>query len=179
MLREGLIFVGTCDIAGHVRGKGFPASELHARRKTGIGWTHSNLMQTAFGPILDTPFGTGGDLMVVPDASAEVRVDFSDGSAIEHFFLGDIRNTDGSPWECCSREFLRRAISMLRAGSMSLQPSSRSSSIPASKTGQATPTASAPGGARAGSAKASSRRFAPQASNLTRSFPNMARANTS
>jgi len=38
MLREGLIFVGTCDIAGHVRGKGFPASELHARRKTGIGW---------------------------------------------------------------------------------------------------------------------------------------------
>ena len=101
MLREGLIFVGTCDIAGHVRGKGFPASELHARRKTGIGWTHSNLMQTAFGPILDTPFGTGGDLMIVPDPSAEVDVDFGDGSAPEHFFLGDIRKTDGSPWECC------------------------------------------------------------------------------
>ena len=45
MLREGLIFVGTCDIAGHVRGKGFPASDLGARRKKGIGWTHSNLMQ--------------------------------------------------------------------------------------------------------------------------------------
>jgi glutamine synthetase len=113
MLREGLIFVGTCDIAGHVRGKGFPASELHTRRKTGIGWTHSNLMQTAFGPILDTPFGTGGDLMVVPDPSAEVDVDFGDGSAPEHFFLGDIRNTDGTPWECCPREFLRRAISAL------------------------------------------------------------------
>ncbi len=68
MLREELIFVGTCDIAGLVRGKGFPARELKARRKTqGIGWTHSNLMQTAFGPILDTPFGTGGDLMIVPD----------------------------------------------------------------------------------------------------------------
>ena len=25
MLREELVFVGTCDIAGHVRGKGFPA----------------------------------------------------------------------------------------------------------------------------------------------------------
>ena len=117
MLREGLIFVGTCDIAGHVRGKGFPASELHARRKTGIGWTHSNLMQTAFGPILDTPFGTGGDLMIVPDPSAEVDVDFGDGSAPEHFFLGDIRKTDGSPWECCPREFLRRAIAALEEAS--------------------------------------------------------------
>jgi len=117
MLREELIFVGTCDIAGHVRGKGFPARELAARKRKGIGWTHSNLMQTAFGPILDTPFGTGGDLMVVPDMSAEARVDFADGSPPEHFFLGDIRNTDGSPWECCPREFLRRAIAALDAAS--------------------------------------------------------------
>lgn len=110
MLREELIFVGTCDIAGHVRGKGFPAREIDARRRKGVGWTHSNLMQTAFGPILDTPFGTAGDLMIVPDTTAEVCVDFGDGSATEHFFLGDIRNTNGSPWECCPREFLRRAI---------------------------------------------------------------------
>jgi len=75
MLREGLIFVGTCDI------------------------------------------GTGGDLMIVPDPSAEVDVDFGDGSAPEHFFLGDIRKTDGSPWECCPREFLRRAIAALEEAS--------------------------------------------------------------
>jgi glutamine synthetase len=115
MLREELIFVGNCDIAGHVRGKGFPASELAARKKRGIGWTHSNMMQTAFGTILDTPFGTGGDLMVVPDMSAEARVDFGDGTAPEHFILGDIRNTDGTPWECCPREFLRRAVAALEA----------------------------------------------------------------
>ncbi|MDX2318805.1 MAG: glutamine synthetase family protein [Hyphomicrobiaceae bacterium] len=113
MLREELIFVGTCDIAGLVRGKGFPASELPARRKTGIGWTHTNLMQTCFGQIFDTPFGTGGDLMIVPDASAEVHVDFRDDSAAEHFFLGDICHTDGSPWECCARAFLRRASTSL------------------------------------------------------------------
>jgi pyridoxine 4-dehydrogenase len=41
-------------------------------------------MQTAFGPILDTPFGTGGDLMVVPDSDAECHVDFADGSVPEH-----------------------------------------------------------------------------------------------
>jgi glutamine synthetase len=86
MLREELVFVGTCDIAGHVRGKGFPAWEIEARRHKGVGWTHSNLMQTASGPIFDTPFGTGGNLMIVPDPTAAVRVDFADGSSLEHFF---------------------------------------------------------------------------------------------
>ena len=117
MIREELIFVATCDIAGQVRGKGFPASELSNRQDSGVGWTHSNLMQTAFGPILDTPFGTAGDLMIVPDPTARVRVDFDDGSAPEHFILGDIRNTDSSPWECCPRDFLRRAIAALDAAS--------------------------------------------------------------
>jgi glutamine synthetase len=117
MLREELVFVGTCDIAGHVRGKGFPAREIDSRRRKGVGWTHSNVMQTAFGPILDTPFGTAGDLMIVPDPAAEVRVDFEDDSAAEHFILGDIRNTDGSPWVCCPREFLRRAVAALDAAS--------------------------------------------------------------
>lgn len=121
MLHEELTFVGTCDIGGLVRGKGFPSSELKRRRKTGIGWTHSNLMQTCFGPIFDTPFGTGGDLMIVPDPSAEVGVDFGEGlgigSPVEHFFLGDICNIDGSPWECCPREFLRRSIAALQEAS--------------------------------------------------------------
>jgi glutamine synthetase len=115
MLQEELVFVGTCDIAGHVRGKGFPAREIEARRHKGVGWTHSNLMQTAFGPIFETPFGTAGDLMIVPDPTTEVNVDFADGSVPEHFFLGDIRNTDGSAWECCPREFLRRAVNALEA----------------------------------------------------------------
>jgi glutamine synthetase len=113
MIREELVFVATCDISGHVRGKGFPARELPARLAKGIGWTGSNLMMSPFGPIGDTPFGTAGDLMIVPDPSAEVRVDFADGSAVEHFFLGDICNTDGSVWECCPRDFLRRAVQQL------------------------------------------------------------------
>jgi glutamine synthetase len=113
MIREELVFVATCDISGHARGKGFPARELPARLRKGVGWTGSNLMMSPFGPIWDTPFGTAGDLMIVPDPGAEVRVDFGDGSAIEHFYLGDICNTDGSAWECCPRDFLRRAVKQL------------------------------------------------------------------
>lgn len=115
MIREELIFVATCDISGHVRGKGFPARELPARLKKGVGWTGSNLMMAPQGPIWDTPFGTAGDFMIVPDPAAEVRVDFADGSAVEHFFLGDLCNTDGTPWECCPRDFLRRAVRALEA----------------------------------------------------------------
>src|SRR5437764_646116 len=34
-------------------------------------------------------------------------------AGIEHFYLGDICNTDGSAWECCPRDFLRRAVQQL------------------------------------------------------------------
>jgi glutamine synthetase len=113
MIREELVFVATCDISGHVRGKGFPERELKVRLQKGVGWTGSNLMMSPQGPIWDTPFGTAGDFMIVPDPESEVRVDFGDGSAVEHFFLGDICTTDGKPWECCPRDFLRRAAGEL------------------------------------------------------------------
>jgi len=111
--REPLIFVGTSDLAGLVRGKGFPATELPHRLLKGVGLTGSNLMLSPFGPIYDTPFGTEGDLMLVPDPSAKVEVEFDDGGAAERFYLGDILATDGQPWECCPRHFLRRALAAL------------------------------------------------------------------
>ena len=113
MLSEELIFAATCDISGHVRGKAFPARDLPTRLLRGLGWTPTNIMISPLGPIWATPFGTVGDLMLLPDPSTEVRVDFADGSAVEHFILGDLRHTDGTAWECCPREFLRRAIAAL------------------------------------------------------------------
>jgi glutamine synthetase len=114
--REPLVFVGTCDLAGIVRGKGFPVAELPTRLRKGIGLTHSNIMMSAFGPIYETPFGTQGDLMLVPDPSTKVEVEFPDGAA-ERFYLGDILNTDETHWECCPRDFLRRALSALEKDS--------------------------------------------------------------
>lgn len=113
MQREPLVFVGTCDLAGLVRGKGFPAAELPSRLRKGIGFTHSNIMMSCFGPIYETPFGTQGDLMVVPDPSTKIEVEFGEGSTAERFYLADILNTDETPWECCPRHFLRRALDAL------------------------------------------------------------------
>ena len=81
MIRESVIMVCTCEMAGRVRGKGFPSRELPSRLVKGVGWVPTNTMISAFGPIGDTPFGTTGDLILVPDETTRVFVDFDDGSA--------------------------------------------------------------------------------------------------
>jgi glutamine synthetase len=111
---EELIFVGTSDLAGHLRGKAFPARDLQSRLRKGMGYTGANIMMSAFGPIYDNPFGTLGDLTLVPDPSTKVDVAFT-GHASERFYLADIRTPEGEPWDCCPRNFLRRALDDLRS----------------------------------------------------------------
>jgi glutamine synthetase len=113
MEHEDIIFVGVCDLAGHMRGKAFPAADLESRLRKGMGYTGGNIMMSAFGPIYDNPFGTVGDLALIPDPSTKVDVDF-EGFAPERFYLADIRTPDGKPWFCCPRNFLRRAIEDLQ-----------------------------------------------------------------
>lgn len=106
-----LIFAATCDLAGKVRGKAFPAEDLEKRLKRGVGWTPTNVQINCFDGIADSPFGALGDLLLVPDARAEVRADF--GETIEHFMLGDIVTLEGEPWDFCTRSLLKAALARL------------------------------------------------------------------
>ncbi|HMB78250.1 MAG TPA: hypothetical protein VKN76_17795, partial [Kiloniellaceae bacterium] len=117
MNREDVIMLCCSDISGQLRGKGFPASALEARTEKGVGWTPTNVMITAHGPIADSPWGPFGDLLLHPDLATKVHVLFGDEAAAEHFVLGDIRHLDGRPWECCLRDFLRRGLAALAAES--------------------------------------------------------------
>ena len=108
-----LVFVGLCDLSGHVRGKAMPLAALAARAGRGVGIVPSAIMMSAFGPIHDTPYGTRGDLALVPDLSTLVDVAF-DGGEGERFCLGDVLTPQGAPWACCPRSFLHRAIAALR-----------------------------------------------------------------
>jgi glutamine synthetase len=112
MHREKLIFCGTTGLSGHMRGKAFPAADFSARSVGGVGMPPANIMLSAFGPIQATPFGTTGELALIPDGTTLVHVDFGDGAA-ESFCLGDLRE-NGKPWACCPRNFLRRAIDALK-----------------------------------------------------------------
>jgi glutamine synthetase len=112
MERERIGFVGTSDLAGHFRGKSFPMADLPARLARGVGLAPSNMMLSAFGPIYETPFGTEGEVFLIPDPDTHVQVAFDD-AAPEIFFIGDIRTLDGTPWPYCPRNFLRRAVKAL------------------------------------------------------------------
>jgi glutamine synthetase len=113
MQRQHLVMFCYCDIAGQVRGKGFPVSQLAKRLRTGIGWTPTNIMLTAFGPIAESPWGPFGDLLLLPDPATQVDVEFGEDHPREHFFLGDVVQTNGQPWDCCPRTFLKGALAAL------------------------------------------------------------------
>jgi glutamine synthetase len=113
VIGEEMIVACCTDLAGKVRGKAFPASQFDKRLKRGIGWTPTNVQITCFDVIAESPFGSFGDLVLIPDEAARVRVDFGDGGPVEHFALGDIRQTDGMPWELCTRSILKAALARL------------------------------------------------------------------
>lgn len=113
--RMPLIMVVTSDLAGQVRGKGFPVTECDERLGKGVGYTFTNHMINCWGQIPTTPWGPLGDLVLMPDATTAVEVDFGDGSVAEHFMLGDLFHMDGAPWDCCLRHYLRCALHELES----------------------------------------------------------------
>lgn len=44
------------------------------------------------------------DASALPPADGgDIRLEFDDGSLVEHTILGDIQKANGEPWECCLR----------------------------------------------------------------------------
>jgi glutamine synthetase len=105
--KDHLVFVATSDLAGLVRGKSFPASEWEKRSLRGVGWTPTNVQITCFDTIAKSPFGSFGDLALVPDPTARCQVTAS-GLNLD-FAMGDILSLEGEPWEFCTRSLARRA----------------------------------------------------------------------
>ena len=74
MIKEELVMVVTSDVSGQLRGKGFPISNLEKRLKRGVGWTPTNVQITCFNSIADSPYGSVGDLILIPDTTTKVKV---------------------------------------------------------------------------------------------------------
>jgi glutamine synthetase len=110
---EPLVFVATSDIAGITRGKAFPLSKLDSRLKKGVGWTPTNIMITCFDHIAPSPFGALGDLLLMPDASTAVDLQFDDQAPVERFMLGDITDLSEAAWDFCTRSMLKAALARL------------------------------------------------------------------
>jgi len=104
-----------CDLGAIVRGRSVLASELDEHLAAGVGWVPANHSLTPLGTLAEsTPFSSVGDLLLLPDVDTRVRVEAApgDGGALD-FVLCDIVETDGTPWRCCPRQFLREALEAL------------------------------------------------------------------
>ncbi len=114
MSRSELVALVCCDLGGIVRGRSLPSGELAANAAGGVGWVPANHALTPLGSLAEqSPFDSTGDLRLLPDLQTHIRVEADDGASPLELVLCDIAETDGSPWECCPRSFLRGALARL------------------------------------------------------------------
>ncbi|HEY1834515.1 MAG TPA: glutamine synthetase family protein, partial [Solirubrobacteraceae bacterium] len=110
-----LVALVCCDLAAIVRGRSVFASELDSHVRAGIGWVPANHALLPLGGLAEpNPFGSVGDLRLLPDPATRARVGSEPGASAFELLLCDIVETDGRPWACCPRGFLRDALSDLR-----------------------------------------------------------------
>ncbi len=111
MSEAELVALVCCDLGAIVRGRSVLSAELSEHLHAGVGWVPANHALTPLGPVAEpNPFGSTGDLRLLPDASTRVLVEADDGGSALELLLCDIVETDGRPWECCPRGFLRDAL---------------------------------------------------------------------
>lgn len=131
----GLVALVCCDLGAIVRGRSLPSAALeqasdrpgappapeaagatHGQARAGVGWVPANHALTPIGTLAEpNPFGSTGDLRLLPDLRTRVRVDGVGGVDALELVLCDIAEIDGRPWECCPRAFLREAVEQLDA----------------------------------------------------------------
>lgn len=107
-MEGALDLIATADLAGICRGRAVPAGTASS-----VGWVPANLAINCFATLADNPFGSVGDLRIHADPATAVPLP-SSGAPVT-LMLGDLRNPDGTEWECCLRTLLRRTLDELRA----------------------------------------------------------------
>ena len=112
---KGFVFYGCSDFSGIVRGRSFPARMHPLDSPDTVGWVPADQSLTPFGEIgPSNPFGPVGDLRLKPAENSHYSANLNEADSALHFFLCDILDFDGSPWECCARDYLRRGVNRLR-----------------------------------------------------------------
>jgi glutamine synthetase len=109
-----LVALVCCDLGAIVRGRSVLAADLDEHLRAGIGWVPANHALTPLGPVAEpNPFGSTGDLRLLADAATRVLVAGEGEHSALELMLCDIVETDGRPWRCCPRNFLRATVEEL------------------------------------------------------------------
>ncbi|PQA72402.1 glutamine synthetase family protein [Brucella oryzae] len=109
-----LVSFVTTDICAITRGRAFSAERCASQLEKGCGWVPANIALTPFDIIADdNPYGSAGDLRLMPDVRAHTDICNVAGLPKLSFYQGDLQELDGSPWEGCVRSMLKNASSDL------------------------------------------------------------------
>ncbi|MFT3672912.1 glutamine synthetase [Aestuariivirga sp.] len=100
------------DYAGIARGRSVTRASFDASKgaKT-CGWVPANMSLTSYDIIADpNPWGSAGDLRLIADRAARYTCWPAGAATPLDLVMSDIVETDGSPWVCCPRSLLKRAL---------------------------------------------------------------------
>jgi glutamine synthetase len=109
-----LVALVCCDLGSIVRGRSVFSAALDQHLQAGVSWVPANHALTPLGPVAEpNPFGSTGDLRLLPDANTRAQVTAGSGERALELVLCNIVETDGKPWACCPRSFLRGTLDEL------------------------------------------------------------------
>lgn len=107
--------VVTTDLAAITRGRPVTEERLQKAAKTGFGWVPANLCITPFNGIpADNPWGSAGDVRLVPDLSARFVTSSTGAETPLDLVMANIVELDGSPWADCTRTILKDTLAALK-----------------------------------------------------------------
>ena len=113
---EELVSFVTADIAAITRGRPIALRDLAGGTEKGVGWVPANLALTPFDEIASpNPFGPAGDLRLLSDPGAKVRVTSIPDKSQLHFYHSDITELSWSAWQGCVRTMAKTAVADLEA----------------------------------------------------------------
>jgi glutamine synthetase len=107
------------DHGGIIRGKAAGPARLKERMSSGIGHTVAMMAMSMLDQLQPvTGMGPVGEVRIVPDPETFVALPYAPGAGA---MLADLVLPDGTPWEACSRSFLKQAIIELAGEGFAMQ----------------------------------------------------------
>lgn len=105
-----------CDLGSIVRARSLPMEDLGRETSLSAGWVPSAQARPPLGrgPKAN-PFDSCGDVRLLADRDTLAVIDADEGSSAFGLVLCDVVETNGKPWDCCPRTFLREALSELES----------------------------------------------------------------
>lgn len=109
----GLVRFLYADHGGIIRGKATAANRIAERVDSGIGHTVAMMAMSMMDELQPVSgMGPVGEVRITPDVSTFTPLPYAPGAAA---MLSDLLRPDGTPWEACSRTYLKQAVAALAA----------------------------------------------------------------